>query len=77
MTTKFPTRLIRSDVANLPDYNAGLALDRFKSVYGIDCRAKLDSNESPLGPSARAVKAMQDGAAGIWRYPSIPIVLPE
>lgn len=61
--------LIRPDVAALPDYNAGLALDRFRDVYGIDATAKLDSNENPLGPSPDAVAAMRDCAAGIWRYP--------
>lgn len=61
--------LIRPDVAALPDYNAGLALDRFRDVYGIEARAKLDSNENPLGPSPTAVTAMRDCATGIWRYP--------
>lgn len=51
MTTPLPDDLIRKDVRDLPDYNAGLALDRFREAYGIDCVAKLDSNESPLGPS--------------------------
>lgn len=61
--------LIRPDVANLPDYNAGLALDRFKATYGVECLAKLDSNENPLGPSPLAMKAMADAAAGVGRYP--------
>lgn len=61
--------LIRPEVAGLPDYNAGLALDRFREVYGLDARAKLDSNESPLGPSPAAIVAMRDAAAGIGRYP--------
>ena len=69
MTASFPTDLIRKDVADLPTYNAGLALDQFKANYGVDCLAKLDSNESPLGPSPRAVQVMQDAAAGVWRYP--------
>ena len=69
MSASFPTDLIRKDVADLPTYNAGLALDQFKAKYGVDCHAKLDSNESTLGPSPRAVQAMQDAAAGVWRYP--------
>ncbi|WP_323777950.1 aminotransferase class I/II-fold pyridoxal phosphate-dependent enzyme [Leisingera sp.] len=69
MSEPFPSDLIRTEVANLPDYNAGLSLDRFKAAYGIDCLAKLDSNESPLGPSPRAVKAMQHAATGVARYP--------
>lgn len=61
--------LIRPEVAGLPDYNAGLALDRFRSVYGLDAVAKLDSNESPLGPSPAAVQAIREAAAGVGRYP--------
>lgn len=61
--------LIRPEVAGLPDYNAGLALDRFREIYGIDARAKLDSNESPLGPAPAAIAAMRDAATGIGRYP--------
>lgn len=61
--------LIRPAVADLPDYNAGLALDRFQEVYGIPARAKLDSNESPLGPSPAAIDAMRAAASGIGRYP--------
>ncbi|WP_324753453.1 aminotransferase class I/II-fold pyridoxal phosphate-dependent enzyme [Roseovarius sp. Pro17] len=69
MPAPFPHGLIRKEVRDLPDYNAGLALDRFKATYGIDCLAKLDSNESPLGPSPRAIKAMQEAATGVARYP--------
>ena len=43
--------LIRPEVAGLPNYNAGLALDRFRSVYGLDAVARLDSKERPQGPS--------------------------
>lgn len=61
--------LIRPEVAALADYNAGLALDRFRQVYGTEAVAKLDSNENSLGPSPQAVAAMRDCAAGVWRYP--------
>lgn len=61
--------LIRAEVAGLPDYNAGLALDRFRQIYGIDAVAKLDSNENPLGPSPAAIAAIRDAAAGVGRYP--------
>ena len=69
MPASLPSDLIRKEVADLPVYNAGLALDRFKATYGIDCMAKLDSNESPLGPSPHAIKAMQEAATGVGRYP--------
>lgn len=63
------TDIICPEVASLPDYNAGLALDRFRAVYGIEARAKLDSNEAPLGPSPAAIAAMEAAARGIGRYP--------
>ncbi|MBU2936397.1 MULTISPECIES: histidinol-phosphate transaminase [Pacificibacter] len=69
MSSTLPKDLIRPEVESLPTYNAGLALDRFKDIYGIDCLAKLDSNESPLGPSPRAILAMQNAAKGVGRYP--------
>lgn len=69
MSNDTPTDLIRPDVENLPTYNAGLALDQFKATYGMECLAKLDSNESPLGPSPKAIDAMQTAAAGAARYP--------
>lgn len=67
--TNWTKALIRPEIAALPDYNAGLALDRFRDLYGIDAIAKLDSNESPLGPSPLAVQAIRDAAAGVGRYP--------
>lgn len=69
MTSQHPNDLIRPDVAKLPSYNAGLSMDRFKDAYGIDCVAKLDSNESPIGPSPHAIKAMENAAKDVWRYP--------
>ncbi|MBE1283106.1 MAG: histidinol-phosphate transaminase [Rhodobacteraceae bacterium] len=39
-------------------------------VAGMTNVVKLSSNENPLGPSQRAVEAMQDVAANMHRYPS-------
>lgn len=61
--------LVRPEIAGLPDYNAGLALDRFCAIYGLDARAKLDSNENPLGPSPDAIAAIRTAAASVARYP--------
>lgn len=69
MPASLPDDLIRKEVAELPTYNAGLALDNFKATYGIDCLAKLDSNENPYGPSPLAIRAMQDAAISVGRYP--------
>lgn len=69
MSSTLPADLIRPQIAALPTYNAGLALDRFKEIYGIDCTAKLDSNESPLGPATAAISAIKENAKDIARYP--------
>lgn len=39
-------------------------------VQGVTNVVKLSSNENPLGPSPRAIQAVQDGAAYMHRYPS-------
>ena len=61
--------LIRPDVDPLPRYNAGMSPARFREVYGMDVRAKLDSNENPLGPCPGAIDAIRDLAALAGRYP--------
>ncbi|MEY8800336.1 aminotransferase class I/II-fold pyridoxal phosphate-dependent enzyme [Leisingera sp. XS_AS12] len=64
-----PQDMIRPEIAGLPAYNAGLALDRFRDTYGIDCLAKLDSNENPHGASPHAVAAIELAAASVASYP--------
>lgn len=61
--------LISPDVDPLPRYNAGMSPARFREVYGMDVRAKLDSNENPLGPSPGAVQAIREMALQAGRYP--------
>ena len=61
--------LIRPEINSLPKYNAGLALDRFKDTYGLDCLGKLDSNENPHGPSPRAIAAMKAASDSVAFYP--------
>ncbi len=63
------TSLIRPEINNLPSYNAGLALDRFRDTYGIECLGKLDSNENPHGPSPQAIEAIHQGANKVSFYP--------
>lgn len=69
MHSPLPADLIRTQIVSLPTYNAGLALDRFREIYGIECSAKLDSNESPLGAAPGAIAAIKKSADGIARYP--------
>lgn len=69
MTTPSSAALIRAEIAALPDYNAGLALDQFRARYGRDALAKVDSNENPFGPSPAAIEQIRAAAAGVGRYP--------
>ncbi len=63
------TNLFRKEVVEQTAYNAGIAVDRFREVYGIECIAKLDSNENPYGPSPNALKAIENGIPDIASYP--------
>lgn len=61
--------LINRHIRNLPPYNAGLHMSRFRAQFGRDCLAKLDSNENPYGPSPAAQKAVLAAANDLARYP--------
>ncbi len=69
MTPSCQLSLVRDEIERLPTYNAGLAAARFEAAYGVPLRAKLDSNENPLGPSPGALSAALAAVTGIGRYP--------
>lgn len=50
-------------------YVPGKPAEELERELGIASALKLASNESPLGPSPRAVEAMQRAAANVHRYP--------
>ncbi len=54
----------RPGILDIMPYQPGSA-----EVEGLDHVAKLSSNESPLGPSPRAVDALRRASDGIARYP--------
>lgn len=56
-------------VAGLRPYQAGKPIDELERELGISNIIKLASNENPLGPSVKAVAAMQQELAGVWLYP--------
>ena len=56
-------------IAAIPPYNAGLSVAKFEEAYGITCKAKLDSNENPLGPSPKAIEAAMEAVRRGHRYP--------
>ena len=61
--------LINSSISGLTPYEPGKPLEDLEREYGIKNAVKLASNESPLGPSPKALKAIEDMISGVHRYP--------
>lgn len=71
-TTAAQPTLIRPHVAQLQPYVPGKPIEEVQRELGLPADFeifKLASNENVLGPSPRAVEAMQAAAAGVWLYP--------
>lgn len=62
-------KLANPGVQKLTPYSPGKPLDALKREYGIDDAIKLASNESPLGPSITALKAIEQALPELHRYP--------
>ena len=56
-------------VANLPASVPFVGPEQIERERGFTFRAKLGANESPFGPSPKALQAIQEAAAGAWNYP--------
>lgn len=52
-----------------PLYVAGTHIDTVKQRYGLEDIIKLASNENPLGPSPKAVEAIEGALPNLFRYP--------
>ncbi|MDQ2730184.1 MAG: histidinol-phosphate transaminase [Armatimonadota bacterium] len=64
-----PTINVAENIKNLKPYHPGRPIEDVKREYGLQDIIKLASNENPLGPSAAAVKAMQEACNGVGIYP--------
>jgi histidinol-phosphate aminotransferase len=62
------TRLANAATARLRNYDPGHDLPALRKRFG-PMIAELGSNESPLGPSPRALDAMRDALTESFRYP--------
>ena len=62
--------LVPPAIERLRPYVAGLSAESVRQRYGLDHVDKLASNENPLGPSPRAIEAMQASLANVHLYPS-------
>jgi len=57
-------------ILSLKPYVAGKPLEELEREYGITNAIKLASNENPLGPSPKAMKAIRQAVEDLHRYPN-------
>ncbi len=62
-------RLVKPWIQELQPYQPGKPVEELERELGIQDAVKLASNESPLGPSPRAVAAVREALEGVHRYP--------
>ncbi|MFA5536385.1 MAG: histidinol-phosphate transaminase [Bacillota bacterium] len=62
-------KLARQALTNIKPYVPGKPIEEVKREYGLKDVIKLASNENPLGPSPRAVKAIRGFLEEINLYP--------
>lgn len=68
MTCDF-SELAVPGVQGLIPYQPGKPIEELEREYGVKNADKLASNENPLGPSAKAIEAMQRSLSSVWLYP--------
>jgi histidinol-phosphate aminotransferase len=62
-------RLWRAALDRVTPYQPGPSLESLQAQLGLPRVVRLSANESPLGPSPRAVRAIQDEAGRAHLYP--------
>ena len=62
-------RLATPGIRSLSPYDPGKPLEELEREYGVSDAIKLASNENPLGPSPKTLKAIEDQLSDIHRYP--------
>jgi histidinol-phosphate aminotransferase len=61
--------LVTASIESIAPYQAGKPLDELARELGITDAIKLASNENPLGPSPKAIAAIQHALTELHRYP--------
>ncbi len=56
-------------IQNIAPYVPGKPIEELEREYGISDSVKLASNENPLGPSPKALAALDKAVARLHRYP--------
>src|SRR5690606_32180396 len=67
--TKSTTIKARKTLDKIQPYSPGKPIWEVQKELGLDHVIKLASNANPLGPSPKAVAAIQQGLAELNRYP--------
>ncbi len=62
-------KLVSKNIEELIPYPPGKPIEELEREYGLKGSIKLASNENPLGPSPRAVKAIRDYLSRAHYYP--------
>ena len=62
-------RVVKAHIRSLEPYKPGKPIEELERELGIEGAIKLASNESPLGPSPRALAALREALSGVHRYP--------
>ena len=61
--------LARTAITNIIPYEPGKPIFEVQREYGLTDVIKLASNENPLGPSPKAMKAVREALPEVHRYP--------
>jgi len=60
---------VSTDIDELVPYPPGKPIDELERELGISGSIKMASNENPIGPSPKAVKAVSEALSSLNRYP--------
>lgn len=59
----------RKALDHIQPYTPGMSIWEVQRQYGLTSVLKLASNENPLGPSPKAIQAIQECLSELYRYP--------
>jgi len=60
---------VSKDIEELVPYPPGKPIEELERELGITGSVKMASNENPIGPSPKAIKAVSGALSGLNRYP--------
>lgn len=61
--------LVKKNIFGIKPYEPGKPIEELKRELNISGIIKMASNENPIGPSKRAIKAMKRAISSVNRYP--------